>query len=142
MHTPLTAGQIQQPLGCVGAVTNGAACELPGTEASAFQVFAGRTAMSRAYVHDVEFGRPVEAGGLPIRPGELIHGDRHGIITIPPELASALPAAARQIQERKLHVMDLAKKTGTTQEESSQALKEVMDFQPDSYREGAKPWRR
>jgi 4-hydroxy-4-methyl-2-oxoglutarate aldolase len=130
-----------QAMGCVGAVTNGAARELPGIEACGFQVFAGRIAMSRAYVHVVEFGKPVEVGGLTIRPGELIHGDRHGIITIPPELASALPAAAHQIQERKQHAMDLAKRPGTTQEEFSQALKEITDFQPDSDRKGAKPWK-
>ena len=141
MHTPLTAGQMQQPMGCVGAVTNAAACELPGTEASGFQVFAGRVALPRAHVHVVEFARPVEVGGLTIRPGELIHGDRHGIIIIPSELASLLPAVARQIPVRKLHLMDLAKKPGTTQEQYSQALKEVTDFQPDSCREGAKPWR-
>jgi len=129
-------------LGCVGAVTNGAARELPGIEATGFQVFAGRVAISRAYVHVVEFGRPVEVGGLTIRPGELIHGDRHGIITVPPELAPDLPAVAHKILEKKQQVMDLTKQPGTSQEELSRALKEVADFQPDSHREGAKPWKR
>ena len=50
---------ILMALGCVGAVTNGAARELPGIEAASFQVFAGRLAISRAYVHVVEYGVPV-----------------------------------------------------------------------------------
>jgi regulator of RNase E activity RraA len=70
---------------------------LPGIEASGFQVFAGRLAISRAYVHVVEYGGPVEVGGLRILPGDLIHGDRHGIITIPPDMAIKLPAVARKI---------------------------------------------
>jgi regulator of RNase E activity RraA len=129
-------------MGCVGAVTNGAARELPGIEASGFQVFAGRIAMSRAYVHVVEFGGMVEVGGLRIHPGDLIHGDRHGILTVPPDLASLLPAAAQEILKKKQQVMDLAKKPGTTHDEFSQALKEIADFQSDSHRDGAKPWKR
>ena len=85
---------ILMALGCVGAITNGAARELPGIEASGFQVFAGRLAISRAYIHVVEYGGPVEVGGLTIRPGDLIHGDRHGVLTVPPELALKLPAVA------------------------------------------------
>ena len=87
-------------LGCVGAITNGAARELPGIEASGFQIFAGRLAISRAYIHVVEFGGPVEVGDLTIQPGDLIHGDRHGILTVPPELAPKLPAVAAGLRKR------------------------------------------
>ncbi len=128
-------------MGCVGAVTNGAARELPGIEVSGFQVFAGRISMSRAYVHVIEFGIPVEVGGLTIRPGDLIHGDRHGIISIPHELAAALPAVADEILEKKLQVINLARKPGTTFDELSKGLRAITDIQPDSRRKGAKPWK-
>jgi len=124
-------------LGCVGVITNGAARELPGIEASGFQVFAGRLAISRAYIHVVEYGGPVEVGGLTIRPGDLIHGDRHGILTVPPELALELPAAARVIREKKQQLIDLAGKPGTSHEEFSRGLKDLLDFNPDSIRDGA-----
>ncbi len=126
-------------MGCVGAVTNGAARELLGIEASGFQVFAGRISMSRAYVHVTEFGIPVEVGGLTIRPGDLIHGDRHGIISIPHELAAALPAVANEILDKKLRVINLARKPGTTFDELGKGLKEIADVQPESRRKGAKP---
>jgi regulator of RNase E activity RraA len=128
-------------LGCVGAITNGAARELPGMEASGFQVFAGRLAVSRAYIHVVEYGKPVEVGGLKIQPGDLIHGDRHGVITIPPEVAPSLPAVASQIAKMKQHVIDLSKQPGSTPEMLSQALKELLDFKLDSLSNGAKPWK-
>jgi len=128
-------------LGCVGLVTNGAARELPGIEACGFQVFAGRLAISRAYIHVVEFGGPVEVGRLTIHPGDLIHGDRHGILTVPHHLVADLPAAARAIAERKQDVIDLAGKPGTTHGEFSRALKEVLDFNPHSLRDGANQWK-
>jgi len=129
-------------MGCVGAVTNGAARELPGIEASGFQVFAGRLAISRAYVHIVEFGGPVEVGGLKIQPGDLIHGDRHGIITIPQDMAIKLPAVASKIMEKKQLVIDLSKKPGATVQELSRGLKDLLDFNSDSIRDGAKQWKR
>ena len=129
-------------LGCVGAITNGAARELSGIEASGFQVFAGRLALSRAYIHVVEYGGPVEVGGLVIRSGDLIHGDRHGVLTVPPELALKLPAVASAIREKKQQVMDLSRKPGTTREEFSRGLRDILDFNPDSVRDGAKQWKR
>jgi len=129
-------------MGCVGAVTNGAARELPGIEASGFQVFAGRIAISRAYVHIVEFGGPVEVGGLKVRPGDLVHGDRHGVITIPQELVPELPAVASKVLDTKRDVINLARKPGTTHEELSRALKQLLEFNSDSIRDGANQWRR
>ena len=133
---------ILKALGCVGAVTNGAARELHGIEASGFQVFAGRLAISRAYVHIVEFGRPVEVGELKIQPGDLLHGDRHGIINVPQDLATKLPAVASRIMEKKQLVIDLSKKPGATVEELGQALREVLDFNMDHTRDGANQWKR
>jgi regulator of RNase E activity RraA len=122
---------ILKAMGCVGAVTNGAARELPGIEASGFHVFAGRLAISRAYVHIVAFGGPVEVGGLRIQPGDLIHGDRHGIITIPQDIAADLPDVARKILEEQNQVIDMSKKPGVTSEDLGHAVRELLGFQVD-----------
>jgi regulator of RNase E activity RraA len=132
---------ILKALGCVGAVTNGAARELQSIEASGFQVFAGRLAISRAYVHIVEFGGPVEVGGLKIRPGDLIHGDRHGIINVPLDLATKLPEVASRIMEKKQEVIELSKKPGATFEELGQTLRELLDFPRDRLRNGGSRWK-
>lgn len=122
-------------LGCVGAVTNGAARELPGIEASGFQVFAGRLAISRAYVHIVEYGGPVEVGGLTIHPGDLIHGDRHGILTIPPEIAAQLPEVVDRIVKKKQEVIESARRPGASLDQLAQGLKELHDItgHPDGH---------
>jgi regulator of RNase E activity RraA len=119
---------ILMALGCVGAVTNGAARELPGIEASGFQVFAGRLAISRAYVHIVEYGVPVEVGGLTIHPGDLIHGDRHGILTIPPETAAQLPEVVSRILQKKQKVIESAITAGVSVDQLAQGLKELYDL--------------
>jgi regulator of RNase E activity RraA len=133
---------ILMALGCVGAVTNGAARELPGIEACGFQVFAGRLAISRAYVHVVEFGVPVEVGNLKIQPGDLIHGDRHGILTIPQEIADQIPAVASSILQKKQQVIDLSKKPGVALEQVSKALGELLDISVNHHRDEAGQRRR
>jgi 4-hydroxy-4-methyl-2-oxoglutarate aldolase len=122
-------------LGCVGAVTNGAVRELPAIEATGFQVFAGRLAMSRAYVHIVEYGGPVEIGCLTIKPGDLIHGDRHGILTVPPGIVDQLPAVARQLIEKENHVIALSKKRGVSLDELGDALRDLLDTKANGNRE-------
>ena len=91
-------------LNSLGYVTNGAVRDLPALEALGFHLFAGSVAVSHQYAHVSEYGKPVEIGGLTIRPGDLIHGDRHGIHTIPLSIASEIPGMAAEIlsEERQL----------------------------------------
>jgi 4-hydroxy-4-methyl-2-oxoglutarate aldolase len=91
-------------LDCRGCVTNGAVRDLPRLEELGFPVFAGSVAVSHAYAHIIEFGDSVEIGGLRIKPGDLVHGDCHGVHTIPLSIAAAIPPKAAEIleQEREL----------------------------------------
>jgi 4-hydroxy-4-methyl-2-oxoglutarate aldolase len=101
-------GEIHAAIGvalhCVGCVTNGAVRDLPAVEAMGFQMYARRTSVSHAYAHIADFGEPVEIDGLKISPGDLLHGDRHGVINIPLSIASELPGEAAKIlaEEREL----------------------------------------
>ena len=92
---------ILRALGCAGAVTNGAVRDLPAAEKLGFQLFAGSVSVSHAYVHIVEFGTPVEIGGLKIQSGDLLHGDLHGVQTIPASIAGKIPYAAAEIIARE-----------------------------------------
>ncbi len=96
--------RISRALGCVACVTNGAVRDLPGIEALGFQLFSGGVSVSHAYAHVAEFGEPVEIGGLRIAPGDLLHGDMHGVHLVPLESASRLAAIADQVllDDRKL----------------------------------------
>jgi regulator of RNase E activity RraA len=91
-------GEIHAEIGlalcCVGCVIHGAVRDLPAVEKAGFQLFAGSVAVSHSYAYIVDFGEPVEIGGLKIHPGDLVHGDRHGVLTVPLEVAHEIPKVA------------------------------------------------
>lgn len=100
---------ILRALGCEGVVTNGSIRDLETIEALNLPVFADHVAVSHAYVHLVEFGCPVQVGGLKVAPGDLLHGDRHGVLSIPKQIAAGIPEIAREIVSRERNVIDLCK---------------------------------
>ena len=95
---------IGMALNCAGYVTNGSVRDLPAGEALGFHLFAAGAAVSHMFAHITEFGTPVELGGLRISPGDLIHGDCHGVQTIPFPVAGRVPEMVAQIlrEERQL----------------------------------------
>lgn len=96
-------------LHCIGCVTNGAVRDLEAVEALGFHLFSGSVAVSHAYAHIVEFGDAVEIGGLKIRPGDLVHGDRHGVHTIPLSIASKVPEKAVEIERTERDLIQLCR---------------------------------
>lgn len=88
---------IATALRCVAHLTNGAVRDLPGIQASGLQSFAGNVAVSHAYAHIIDFGEPVEIGGLQIQPGDLLHGDQHGVVSVPASIASEIPEIAAKL---------------------------------------------
>ncbi len=102
-------GSIYQGLGCVGTVTNGGVRDLDEVRATGFHFFASCVLVSHAYVHLVEVGTPVSVGGLNVHPGDLLHGDQHGVTSIPLEIARDLPRAAAEVERRERRIIDFAR---------------------------------
>ncbi|MGA8029181.1 MAG: RraA family protein [Bryobacteraceae bacterium] len=100
---------ISKALACAAYVTNGAVRDLPGIQAAGLQVFAGSIAVSHAYAHIVEFGEPVEIGGLQVKPGDLLHGDRHGVVSVPISIAGEIPKTAQQILKAERELIEFCK---------------------------------
>jgi regulator of RNase E activity RraA len=96
---------IHQRLGCVAVVTNGHVRDLDEVHALGFHFFAAGVCVSHAYVDLIDFGVPVKVGGLVVRTGDLLHGDKHGVLSVPPELVSKLPAAVDTIVEREQRII-------------------------------------
>jgi regulator of RNase E activity RraA len=96
---------ILQALGSVGAITNGAVRDLSSVERLGFRLFSGSVAVSHSYMHVVEVGGIVEIGGLRIAPGDLLHGDQHGIVQIPAAVADKIPATVVRIREREREIV-------------------------------------
>jgi len=96
---------IVQALGCVGVVTNGSVRDVPAVHHRGFHLFAGSVSVSHAYAHRVDFGKPVTVGGLEIKTGDLIHGDQHGVLTIPNDIANQVPLAAERIRAHEKRIL-------------------------------------
>ncbi len=99
-------GSIHQALGCLGVVTNGGVRDLKEVREMGFHYFAQHVVVSHAYVHQIEIGKPVDVGGITVSPGDLIHADKHGVHTVPLDIAAEIPEAAARIYEREHRVID------------------------------------
>jgi regulator of RNase E activity RraA len=102
---------IHMGFGCVAVITDGGVRDLPEI-APGFQMLAGRVIPSHAFVHVVDFGRPVDVAGMRVRDGDLIHADQHGAVVIPHEVAAAVRGSADQVIRRERVIIDAARQPG------------------------------
>ena len=90
---------IHKALGAVGVATDGTVRDLDEVRALGFQFFAKEVSASHAYVRLVDIGIPVKIGGLTVKTGDLLHGDKHGVTSIPFEIAEQIPEMVQTIAD-------------------------------------------
>ena len=114
---------VHQALGALGCVTNGSfrdtAMLAPG-----FQILGGKIGPSHAHVHLVDFGRPVNVGGMNAGHDDVIHADLHGAVVIPDDCVRRLPAAIDLVSRREKVIMDICKAPGFTPAKLRAAVRE------------------
>jgi regulator of RNase E activity RraA len=93
-------------LGAIGLVSDCGVRDLPEVRAMGFQYFARGTVVSHASFRIVRTGVPVNICGLTVRPGDLLHGDENGLVSVPPGHEQELVAAVDQIRDRERHIMN------------------------------------
>lgn len=95
---------ILMALGCSGLITNGSVRDVPAVRRLGFSLFAATQSPSHAYFHLVDFGGAVKINGLKIQPGDLLYGDRQGIVSIPNSIVTEIPrvAAGQMAQEKRI----------------------------------------
>jgi regulator of RNase E activity RraA len=64
--------------------------------------------------------------GLRILPGDLLHGDRHGIVKIPLSIADKLPAVAERLKEREEEIMSFCRSDEFSREKLRQILRKKL----------------
>lgn len=82
-------------LGCVGTITDGAIRDLDEMTNAGFKALARRLCVGHAHSHVVRWNCDVEVFGRTVRPGELIHADKHGFLVIPAEDEDRILQASR-----------------------------------------------
>ena len=103
------AASINLALGCAAGITNGPVRDGPEMEAAGFQTFAAGLGVGGGFVDTLDVGLPVTIGGVRIAPGDLLHGDRHGVVKVPVELAGDLPEAIRAHEAVERRVIEVCR---------------------------------
>lgn len=86
--------------GVAGLVTDGVIRDIAGVDQSALPVWARGTASPAPgnSLTFIDWGQPVACGGVAIFPGDLIVGDRDGVVVVPRALAEQVVAEATEIE--------------------------------------------
>ncbi|MBI1801805.1 MAG: RraA family protein [Chloroflexi bacterium] len=121
-------GNVHKALGAVGTVTNGGVRDLNEARALGFHFFAKEVLVSHAYVHVEDWGAPVEVGGLTIKPGDLLHGDLHGVIHMPDEIAHDIAAATAEVERKERIVINACQSPDFSIEKLEAAFKEMRGY--------------
>lgn len=95
--------------GAAGLITSGTGRDLDQVEALQFPCFTNGTICSHGYCQVVELNTAVRVGGVTLYPGDLLHGDRNGVTTIPTELAEAVADACPELMAAESIVLEYLK---------------------------------
>lgn len=98
-----------QAFGARGLITSGTGRDLDQVEAIGFPCFTSGTTCAHGYCHILSVGVPVTVGGITVYNGDLLHGDRNGVTTIPHEIASEVPGACRELMAAEEIVLSYVK---------------------------------
>jgi 4-hydroxy-4-methyl-2-oxoglutarate aldolase len=116
---------IHRALGCVGVVTDGSVRDLDEVRALGFQFCAAHVSVSHANVHMVDFGIPVKVGGVWIKPGDLVHGDQHGVCTIPADIAAKIPEAIAKVEADERKIIAVCQSSGFSVDKLKELYKQI-----------------
>ncbi|HEX7926531.1 MAG TPA: RraA family protein [bacterium] len=122
-HIGDVVSSMSKRLGAVGVVTNGAVRDLKGIQEVGFHVFAAGITPSRGIYQWISVNVPVTLSRVTIQPGDLLHGDANGIVTVPPATLDRLPAACVAVREKEQAMKDFANSPEFTLDGLLQRLK-------------------
>jgi regulator of RNase E activity RraA len=98
--------------GIVAGITNGPVRDVAEMAAVGFQTFAGGVGVGGGHVDMIDVGERIVVGAVAIATGDLLHGDRHGVVRIPAGLAEQLPAAMDEHRAVEARVIAVCKSPG------------------------------
>ena len=111
LHMGDVMASIVSRLGAVGIVTDGGVRDIAAVHERlpGFQMFASGFVVAGGAPSLGDVGVNVSICGLTISPGDLLHGDANGLITIPASIAADVAAAARGIQSTERERVDFVR---------------------------------
>ena len=80
--------------------------DIPEVRALGFHYFARGSVASHGNYRIARPGVPVQILGLVVKPGEILHGDENGLISVPAGIEDRLPEAVDTVRRRERKVME------------------------------------
>lgn len=131
-------GHLHRALGVTGIITNGAGRDIDELVAIGFPIIGGRVSPSHAHARFLGFDVSVRVGGLVIEPGDLLHGDRHGVQRVPAWVRlDRLTATAELIEALERELFAAADRPGVGVEDFLETWASVRSRWPRIPREAA-----
>lgn len=96
---------IHRALDCVGTVTDGCIRDVEEMCCAGLKAIASRLCVGHAHVVPIRWDCPVDVFGRRIKPGQLIHADKHGFLAVPEEDEPGLLEAARFMDTNECRTM-------------------------------------
>lgn len=85
---------IHRALGCVGTIIDGGIRDVDEMNNAGFKALARRLCVGHAHSYPMRWNCEVNVFGCTIRPGQLVHADKHGFLALPKEDEPRLLEAA------------------------------------------------
>jgi regulator of RNase E activity RraA len=102
-------GTLLDALGIAGFATNGRVRDAEELRQFRYTVHAQGLCVARAHMRLTAVDVPVTIGGMAVHPGDIVHGDQHGLLRIPLDLASQALDTVRDIREEEQRIVTWAR---------------------------------
>lgn len=102
-------GSLLAALGIRGLVTNGRVRDVGELRAFPYSVYSTGLCVARSYMRLTEVGSPVSVAGMTVAPGDILHGDEHGVLQIPAEALPGIFEKAQLIRQDEQDVVGWSK---------------------------------
>ncbi len=117
---------VHKALGCVGTITDGSIRDVDEMCNAGFKALARRLSVGHAHSTPVKWNCEVEVFGRKIKPGQLIHADKHGFLVIPDEDVDKLLDASIFMDNNECNTIIAAARSAAGKP-SDQILKELNE---------------
>ena len=101
-------------LGAIGLVSDCGVRDLTAVRKIGFHYFARGAVASHASNRIVRTGVPVEIAGVTVHPGDMLHADENGLITVPESGREKLHDLVDQIVAKEQKLLDFVRGSGFT----------------------------